>query len=283
MAGQIDTNKYVTAIKEKQAQIDTSAAAGTDKLTDASAKITELKAEMSALIPTLPVIPSLQGELSKLGSLNAADLLAKVSSLTSTFASAVPGLSDLMGTMGLSSFPPTIDTGAITEKIPNVEEVDGEVVTQPSESLVAEEPPAAPVEKVVVEIDYDELSMSFLRRAWGTARRKVLAEPEAKKPNTKADRSAIRRIWTHAHYVKLAAAAGTTIEEVSKYKNTVSTASYDRYIAEYTGAAGYDVNLLHTKMQERYNVIRDNHPESTNILDWTAVLQKYWEMIQRIK
>jgi len=196
MSGQIDTNKYVIAIKEKQAEIDGLAAAGKANLIAASAKIIELK----------------------------------------TLATSNP----ILG-------------------------------------------PSAPVEKVVVVIDYDELSLSLLKSAWGTARRNILEDPRAKKPNTRADRLAIRRIWAHTHFVKLAATVGTTIEEINKYKNTGSIEAYNRYIAGYTGAAGYDVYLYHTKMQKRYNTISDEHPESSDILDWTGVLQKYWEVIQRIK
>jgi len=281
MSGQIDTNKTVTDIKAKQAEIEGMAAEGKDKLTDASSKLTELKAEMAALIPTLPVIPSIQGELSKLGSLDAGGLLSKVSSLITKFSSAVPGLSDLMGSMGLSSFPPAIDISAITEKIPNVEEIDGKLVTQPAESLVAEAAPAAPVEKVVVEIDYGELSITLLKRAQGYAKGKILNESRATWPSKKADRFAIKYIWAFANWTKVAEVAGTTVEELSKYKNIGNKEAYERYIAGYTGAAGYDVNLYHTNIQKRYNVIRDKHPESSDILDWTAGIKKYWEDLQK--
>jgi hypothetical protein len=283
MAGQIDTNKYVTAIKKKQAEVDTAAAAGTAKLSDASAKVTELKAELSALIPTLPVIPSIQGELSKLGSLDAGGLLAKVGSLITTFAAAVPGLSDLMGSLGLSSFPPSIDISAITSKIPNVEIIDGKAVTQPAESKVAESAPPPPIVKEAVDVDTDELSLSLLKQANGYASGKIKANSRASWPSKKADRFAIKYIWMHARWVNIAGVLGITIEELAKIKNTGTTETYNKHIAEYTGAAGYDVNLFYDTVEARYNVIKDKHPERLDILDWAAVLKKYWEDAQKNK
>lgn len=283
MSGQIETNKFVTAIKDKQAELSDAAAAGSGKLTEATAKVSELKTEMASLIPTLPEIPSIQGELSKLGSLDIGGLISKVGGLVTKFASAIPGLSDLMGSMGLSSFPPTIDISAITSKIPNVEEIDGKLVTQPAESKVAEAAPAAPVEKVVVEIDYDELSITLLKIAQTIAKGTILLHSRARWPAKKADRFAIRYIWSYANWTKVAEVAGTTVEELAKYKNIGNKESYDRYIAGYTGAAGYDVNLYHTNIQKNYNVIRDKHPESSDILDWTAVLKKWWEDVQKNK
>ena len=281
MAGQIETNKTVTDIRAKQAEIEGMVAAGKDKLSDASAKLTELKTSMESLIPTLPVIPSIQGELSKLDSLDTAGLLSKVSSLITKFSSAVPGLSDLMGSMGLSSFPPTIDISAITEKIPNVEEIDGKLVTQPAESLVAEDAPAAPVEKVAVEIDYEELSIELLKRSNSWARGLLWAHERATWPESKSNRYAIKYIWVYNHRANAAATAGTTLEELGKYKNVGSKETYERLIAGYTGAPGYDVNLMHTTHQERYNTLKNEHAEGDNILDWTAVLKKWWENVQK--
>ncbi len=281
MAGQIETNEKITAIKEKNAELSANAAAGKAELASATSKLTELKTSMESLIPTLPVIPSIQGELSKLDSLDTAGLLSKVSSLITKFSSAVPGLSDLMGSMGLSSFPPTIDISAITEKIPNVEEIDGKLVTQPAESLVAEDAPAAPVEKVAVEIDYEELSIELLKRSNSWARGLLWAHERATWPESKSNRYAIKYIWVYNHRANSAVTAGTTLEELGKYKNVGSKGTYERLIAGYTGAPGYDVNLMHTTHQERYNTLKNEHAEGDNILDWTAVLKKWWENVQK--
>lgn len=281
MAGQIETNEKITAIKEKNAELSANAAAGKAELASATSKLTELKTSMESLIPTLPVIPSIQGELSNLGSLDTAGLLSKVSSLITKFSSAVPGLSDLMGSMGLSSFPPTIDISAITEKIPNVEEIDGKLVTQPAESLVAEDAPAAPVEKVAVEIDYEELSIELLKRSNSWARGLLWAHERATWPESKSNRYAIKYIWVYNHRANAAATAGTTLEELGKYKNVGSKETYERLIAGYTGAPGYDVNLMHTTQQERYNTLKNEHAEGDNILDWTAVWKKWWEDVQK--
>ncbi len=281
MAGQIETNEKITAIKEKNAELSANAAAGKAELASATSKLTELKTSMESLIPTLPVIPSIQGELSNLGSLDTAGLLSKVSSLITKFSSAVPGLSDLMGSMGLSSFPPTIDISAITEKIPNVEEIDGKLVTQPAESLVAEDAPAAPVEKVAVEIDYEELSIELLKRSNSWARGLLWAHERATWPESKSNRYAIKYIWVYNHRANSAVTAGTTLEELGKYKNVGSKGTYERLIAGYTGAPGYDVNLMHTTQQERYNTLKNEHAEGDNILDWTAVWKKWWEDVQK--
>jgi hypothetical protein len=281
MAGQIETNEKITAIKEKNAELSANAAAGKAELASATSKLTELKTSMESLIPTLPVIPSIQGELSNLGSLDTAGLLSKVSSLITKFSSAVPGLSDLMGSMGLSSFPPTIDISAITEKIPNVEEIDGKLVTQPAESLVAEDAPAAPVEKVAVEIDYEELSIELLKRSNSWARGLLWAHERATWPESKSNRYAIKYIWVYNHRANAAHTAGTTLEELGKYKNVGSKGTYERLIAGYTGAPGYDVNLMHTTQQERYNTLKNEHAEGDNILDWTAAWKKWWEDVQK--
>jgi hypothetical protein len=281
MAGQIETNEKITAIKEKNAELSANAAAGKAELASATSKLTELKTSMESLIPTLPVIPSIQGELSNLGSLDTAGLLSKVSSLITKFSSAVPGLSDLMGSMGLSSFPPTIDISAITEKIPNVEEIDGKLVTQPAESLVAEDAPAAPVEKVAVEIDYEELSIELLKRSNSWARGLLWAHERATWPESKSNRYAIKYIWVYNHRANSAVTAGTTLEELGKYKNVGSKGTYERLIAGYTGAPGYDVNLMHTTHQERYNTLKNEHAEGDNILDWTAAWKKWWEDVQK--
>jgi hypothetical protein len=158
MSGQIAVNEKVTEIKAKQSELSANAAAGKAELASATSKVTELKTEMTGLIPDIPETPSIQGELSKLGSLTEGGLLSKIGSLVTQYGSAIPGLSSLLGTMGLSSFPPSIDVSSIRDQIPNVEVIDGATVVQPQESNMPDAVAADPIEKEVVEIDWKEIS-----------------------------------------------------------------------------------------------------------------------------
>ena len=275
MAGQIETNEQITKIKEKNAELTTAAAEGKGKLADATSKVTELKTEMSTLIPEIPTTPSIQGELSKLGSLDAGGLVSKISALVSQYGSAIPGLNDLLGTMGLSSYPPTIDVSSIRAQIPNVEVIDGATVVQPQESNMPEEAPAAPIEKADTDIDWKEISLSLLREQHTTNKLKMLAVVKTHRRRT---RSAVQYVYMFTFWESLAAQVGSTIEGLSEYVNTGNKEKSDRYTALYTVA---DSNMVFNGVKSGYIKVKGEHKESDDLLDFADTCNYWWEKKQK--
>ena len=274
MAGQIETNATVTKIKAKNAELTSAAADGKAKLADATSKIAEINTEMTALAPKLPEVPSIQGELSKLGSLNAAGLVSKISAIVTQYGSAIPGLSSLLGTMGLSSFPPTIDVSSIMDQIPNVEEVDGALVTAPAESLVAEEEPAKPIVKEVVEIDYKEISLAILKKEFKASRKDMLAVVEThKRPH-----HPIAYVYAYTWWESLGNQVGASVKELRKYVSAGRKSKSDRYTALYTVA---DSNMVFKGVKAGYIKSKGEHLESADLLDFADVCNYWWEKKQK--
>ena len=275
MAGQIEVNEKVTKIKAKQSELSANAAAGKAELASATSKVTELKSEMTDLIPEIPEVPSIQGELSKLGSLTEGGLLSKIGSLVTQYGSAIPGLSDLLGTMGLSSFPPTISVSSIRDLIPNVEVIDGATVVQPQEPEVPEEAPAAPIEKEVVEIDWKEISLSLLREQFTTNKLKMLAVVRTHK---RRERLGVQYVYLYMWWESLAAQVGTTIEGMQKYINTGNKEKSDSNTALYTVA---DSNMVFNGVKSGYLKVKGEHKESADLLDFAEVCNYWWEKKQK--
>ena len=272
MAGQIQVNEKVTQIKAKQSELSANAAAGKAQLASATSKVTELKTEMSSLIPEIPEVPSIQGELSKLGSLTEGGLISKIGDLVSQFSAAIPGLSDLLGTMGLSSFPPSVDVSSIMDQIPNVEEVDGALVTQPPESKVAEEAPAAPHEKEVIEIDYEEISITILKESVGHEYNKMFNDSRIAEPMSLTEARAWIYVWKYNWWTSFGEQGG--VSNPSKYVSMGSTEKADRHTALYTVA---DSNMVYNGVKSLYTVRKVAHPESADLLDFATVCIKWWE------
>ena len=278
MAGQIETNKFVTNIKEKNTELTTAAAEGKGKLADATAKVTELKAEMTSLIPEIPEVPSIQGELSKLGSLTEGGLLSKIGDLVSKFSAAIPGLSDLLGTMGLSSFPPSIDVSSIMDQIPNVEEIDGALVVQPAESKVAEEPAAAPLPKEETDVDPKELSREMLQASVGHEYNKMYGHSSLAEPVPLSQAEKMMYAYKYHWWNDFAEGCGATREEFGKFFNMMNKEKADRYTALYTGA---DYNMIFKGVKSTYLQRKGEHPESADLLDFQAACNYWWETKQK--
>jgi hypothetical protein len=247
-------------------------------LADATSKVTELKAEMESLIPELPEIPSIQGELSKLGSLTAGGLLSKIGDLVSKFSAAIPGLSDLLGTMGLSSFPPSIDVSSIIDQIPNVEEIDGALVEQPQESKVAEEPPPAPTPKEETDIDPHEVSRKLLQASVGHEYNIMFNHSTLAEPLPLPDARKILYVYKYNWWNSFAEQCGATREAFGIVTNMMSTEKAERYTALYTVA---DVNFVFEGVKSTYNKRKGEHPESADLLDFAAVCINWWEVKQK--
>ena len=281
MAGQIETNATVTKIKAKNAELTSAAALGKGKLADATSKITELKADLTALAPKIPEVPSIQGELAGLGSLSIGGLATKISGLVTQYGSAIPGLSSLLGTMGLSSFPPTIEVSSIMDQIPNVEVIDGATVTAPAESKVAEEEPAKPVVKEVVEIDYDEISIKLLLSSYSKSLDAMFDSITVTSRQGAAagkERVETKYVYYYHWWADLGDQVGASPEEMSKFFNVRQKEKADRYTALYTVE---DIGMVFKGVKALYISSKAEHPESDNLLDFQTSCTKWWEKKQK--
>jgi len=166
-------NANLDEIKGKTEELNSLLQGGKDQLSAMQGKLGELQSELSAFKPEIPEVPSLQKDL--LGLASEADplgLATKISEIKGKYGDAVPDLSGKLSSLGLDSFPPSIDTSAICDQIPNVEiKSDGTTKEEPSEPKPAEEVPPEPTpEKKTapvppVEKDPYELNKVFLLEA----------------------------------------------------------------------------------------------------------------------
>ena len=276
MAGQIETNEKVTKIKEKQSELSANAAAGKGELASATGKVTELKGEMTELIPEIPETPSIQGELSQLGSLSEGGLLSKIGSLVTQYGSAIPGLSSLLGTMGLSSFPPSVSVSSIMDQIPNVEVIDGATVEQPAESKVAEDAPAAPTDKELIDIAYKDVSYSMLLECYSLQLDVMFDTRPAAIPSSQ---------WTDMKYVyyynwwaDLGEQVGATPEEMGKYFNVRDKEKADRHSALYTDA---DYTMVFKGVKTLYTSAKAKHKNADKLEDFAGACNYWWEKQQK--
>jgi hypothetical protein len=276
MAGQIEVNEKVTKIKAKQSELSANAAAGKGELASATSKVTELKTEMTGLIPDIPETPSIQGELSKLGSLTEGGLVSKIGALVTQYGSAIPGLSSLLGTMGLSSFPPTISVSSIMDQIPNVEVIDGATVVQPAESKVAEEAPAAPTDKELIDIAYKDVSYSILLECYSLQLDVMFDTRPLAIPSSQW--TAMKYVYYYNWWADLGEQVGATPEEMSKYFNVRDKEKADRHTALYTGA---DYTMVFKGVKALYISSKGEHPESADLLDFADVCNYWWEKQQK--
>ena len=173
-------NTLLKGVKDKQKELDTLLEQGKDGLASMQSKVNELKVDLSSFVPTIPEVPSLQGDLLKLGDItSAAGLTAKLAELKASMGSAVPDFDSLISGLGLDSFPPSIDSSAICSTMPNVETIDGVATVVPAESKIPEEEPAKPEPKPVIEPDKDELSLKVIQHAIMLARGQIRSKTNA--------------------------------------------------------------------------------------------------------
>ena len=173
-------NTLLKGVKDKQKELDTLLEQGKDGLASMQSKVNELKADLLSFVPAIPEVPSLQGDLLKLGDItDAAGLTAKLAELKASMGSAVPDFDSLISGLGLDSFPPSIDSSAICSTMPNVETIDGVATVVPAESKIPEEEPAKPEPKPVIEPDKDELSLKVIKHAMMLARGQIRSKTNA--------------------------------------------------------------------------------------------------------
>ena len=142
------------AIKTAQKELNELLAQGKDGLAAMDAKMATLQSKLNEFKPTLPAVDSLQQALLGLsGVTDAASLAAQLAALKVKFGSAVPNFDSLMSSLGLSSFPPSINLANICAGVPNVEMENGVPVEKPKEPKVPEEEPKAeePPPKILLD------------------------------------------------------------------------------------------------------------------------------------
>ena len=218
-------NTLLKGVKDKQKELDTLLEQGKDGLASMQSKVDELKADLSSFVPVLPEVPSLQGDLLKLGDITSASGLAtKIAELKASMGSAVPDLDSLISSLGLDSFPPTINSADICSTMPNVETIDGVATVVPAESKVPEEEPKKPEPKPVIEPDKDELNLKVILLAMSNARRQIQEKTEALEfPNVPESHwFALRSIYSDLTFdetrVQLSELGGSTWDDL-KWKS----------------------------------------------------------------
>lgn len=218
-------NTLLKGVKDKQKELDTLLEQGKDGLSSMASKVNELKADLSSFVPTIPEVPSLQGDLLKLGDItSAAGLATKIAELKASMGSAVPDFDSLIGGLGLDSFPPSIDASSICSTMPNVETIDGEATVVPAESKIPEEEPKKPEPKPVIEPDKDELNLKVILLAMSNARRQIQEKTEALEfPNVpETNWFALRSIYSDLTFdetkVQLSELGGSTWDDL-KWKS----------------------------------------------------------------
>ena len=208
-------NTLLKAVKDKQKELDTLLEQGKDGLASMQSKVDELKADLSSFVPVLPEVPSLQGDLLKLGDITSASGLAtKIAELKESMGSAVPDLDSLISSLGLDSFPPSIDASAICSTMPNVETIDGVATVVPAESKVPEEEPKKPEPKPVIEPDLQELNKKVLAVAYhANAKQQVIKSVKALSSKVRIQQDYFDLTWPEL-FIELVTAGGGNFDDL---------------------------------------------------------------------
>lgn len=208
-------NTLLKAVKDKQKELDTLLEQGKDGLASMQSKVDELKADLSSFVPALPEVPSLQGDLLKLGDITSASGLAtKIAELKASMGSAVPDLDGLISSLGLDSFPPTINSADICSTLPNVETIDGVATVVPAESKVPEEEPKKPEPKPVIEPDLSELNKKVLAVAYhANAKQQVINSVKALGAKNRVVQDYFDLTWPEL-FIELATAGGGNFDDL---------------------------------------------------------------------
>ena len=216
-------NTLLKGVKDKQKELDTLLEQGKDGLASMQSKMDELKADLTSFVPVIPEVPSLQGDLLKLGDITSAGGLAsKIAELKASMGSAVPDFDSLISGLGLDSFPPTINSADICSTMPNVETIDGEATVVPAESKIPEEEPKKPEPKEEIKPDKEELNKSCIISAYKDALRDIMDTCLALEPDVKRrNKMKIRQLyfdytWPEA-WNEIYEAGGSDIDELKKF------------------------------------------------------------------
>ena len=268
-------NTLLKAVKDKQKELDTLLEQGKDGLASMQSKVDELKADLSSFVPTIPEVPSLQGDLLKLGDITSASGLAtKIAELKASMGSAVPDLDNLISGLGLDSFPPTINSADICSTLPNVETIDGVATVVPAESKVPEEEPKKPEPKPVIEPDLEELNKKVLTIAY----RANLIGQVSKKANAISKRKKVRQEYFDLTYqeglVELANAGGGNFDDLGYIDYPLAVLRELQSQLEAKHQVGWDFISEGQKLEAAYNTTKQLLPEYAAAEDFaTAATQ----------
>ena len=268
-------NTLLKAVKDKQKELDTLLEQGKDGLASMQSKVDELKADLSSFVPTIPEVPSLQGDLLKLGDITSASGLAtKIAELKASMGSAVPDLDNLISGLGLDSFPPTINSADICSTLPNVETIDGVATVVPAESKVPEEEPKKPEPKPVIEPDLEELNKKVLTIAY----RANLIGQVSKKANAISKKKKVRQEYFDLTYreglVELANAGGGNFDDLGYIDYPLAVLRELQSQLEAKHQVGWDFVSEGQKLEASYNTTKQLLPEYAAAEDFaTAATQ----------
>ena len=268
-------NTLLKAVKDKQKELDTLLEQGKDGLASMQSKVDELKADLSSFVPTIPEVPSLQGDLLKLGDITSASGLAtKIAELKASMGSAVPDLDGLISSLGLDSFPPTINSADICSTLPNVETIDGVATVVPAESKVPEEEPKKPEPKPVIEPDLEELNKKVLTIAY----RANLIGQVSKKANAISKKKKVRQEYFDLTYreglVELANAGGGNFDDLGYIDYPLAVLRELQSQLEAKHQVGWDFVSEGQKLEAAYNTTKQLLPEYAAAEDFaTAATQ----------
>ena len=264
-------NTLLKGVKDKQKQLDTLLEQGKDGLASMQSKVDELKADLSSFVPTIPEVPSLQGDLLKLGDITSASGLAtKIAELKASMGSAVPDLDNLISGLGLDSFPPTINSADICSTLPNVETIDGVATVVPAESKVPEEEPKKPEPKPVIKPDLEELNKKVLTIAY----RANLIGQVSKKANAISKKKKVRQEYLDLTYkeglVELANAGGGTFDDLGYIDYPLAVYRELQSQLEAKHQIGWDFVSEGQKLEAAYNTTKQLLPEYAAAEDFTT-------------
>ena len=269
-------NTLLKGVKDKQKELNTLLAGGKDNLASMGTKMAAMKADLASFVPAIPEVPSLQGDLLKLGDITSAGgLVAKLAELKASMGSAVPDFDSLISGLGLDSFPPSLDASAICSTMPNVETVDGVATVVPAESKVPEEEPKKPEPKPVIEPNLEELNKKVLAIAY-TANAKGLIKKNANKIRK---RKRIRQdyydlTWIETR-VELANAGGGDFDDLKFIDYPLAVLRELQSQLEAKHQVGWDFISEGQKIEAAYNTTKQLLPEWQAAEDFGTAAAQY--------
>ena len=216
-------NSLLKGVKDKQKELDTLLEQGKDGLASMQSKMDEIKVDLSGFVPVIPEVPSLQKDLLTLGTItSAAGLTEKIAELKTKFGDAVSGFDEKISSLGLNSFPPSINSADICSAMPNVETIDGVATEVPAESKIPEEEPAKPVAQEVIKKDLEELNKKVLITAIGLTKQIVVNKALALNPPVRNKlKDKVRQEYFDLtfpeYFIELAEAGGTTFDAEKRF------------------------------------------------------------------
>lgn len=269
-------NAKLDGIKAKTEELNSLLQGGKDQLGAMQGKLGELKADLGAFKPEIPEVPNLQKSLLDLANeTNPLGLVTKINDLKATYGSAVPDLDSKIASLGLDSFPPSIDAAAICAQIPNVEvKSDGTVKAEAKDSAIAEEvpPEPSPEKKTapVEEVPLDPYEINAFLFDIGKIRTKLAIRKAARRVTQ--DKKPFSKItyYTMAEAINEAVVkGGSTWEEVKFTDYTLNDLRrfQEEFKAKYPKLEWDFLSFL-GEFEKNFNEKRDEDPRFVEIADF---------------